>query len=151
MINIGIEDAKLQTIKLHVEVVSTKGHDFKKLEYTFKTAADNSTRSEKFPVSGHKIKKIITVKGLEIGFCYKFQIQLVTSNRILIGPYEQRACTSKFLSVQLALTISLCYKWFSLSLFKSAKLFLIFLCYAKHILHSLNKIDPNLSPGVPNV
>ncbi|XP_076078307.1 uncharacterized protein LOC143048503 [Mytilus galloprovincialis] len=91
--NVTTTERKLNIIKLHVRVSSTKGEKFTMLKWLYKTV-ENSTRTEQKPVRGdHYVDESIKVKGLEIGFCYNFQIDVQTQNGRWIGPIDQRACT----------------------------------------------------------
>ncbi|CAC5375531.1 unnamed protein product [Mytilus coruscus] len=90
--NVTITERKLNVIKLQVRVSSTKGEKFTKLKCLYKTV-ENSTRTEEIPVKGHNIDEIIRVRGLEIGLCYNFQIDVQTQNGRWIGPIYQKACT----------------------------------------------------------
>lgn len=76
-------------------VTSLKREEFTSLKYTFKTA-DNTTRTEIISVSGQNIHKFLKVKGLMIGFCFKFQIYVHSTNAGWISSIEKTACTSKF-------------------------------------------------------
>ncbi|VDI22599.1 Hypothetical predicted protein [Mytilus galloprovincialis] len=79
-ISVTITERKLTTIKLQVRVFSTKGENFTVLQWLYKTF-ENSTRTEQKHVrGGHYIDESIRVKGLEIGFCYNFQIDVQTQN-----------------------------------------------------------------------
>ncbi|XP_063404690.1 receptor-type tyrosine-protein phosphatase beta-like [Mytilus trossulus] len=91
--NVTITERKLNVIKLQVIVSSTRGENFTILKWLYKTE-ENSTRTETKPLRrGHNIDESIKVKGLEIGFCYNFQIDVETQNGRWIGPIDQRACT----------------------------------------------------------
>ncbi|CAG2191687.1 PTPB [Mytilus edulis] len=91
--NVTITERKLNVIKLQVRVSSTRGEKFTILKWLYKTL-ENSTRTEvKALKEGHYINEFIKEKGLEIGFCYNFQIDVQTQNGRWIGPIDQRACT----------------------------------------------------------
>ncbi|CAG2231497.1 unnamed protein product [Mytilus edulis] len=91
--NVTITERKTNVIKLQVRVSSTKEEKFTILKWLYKTE-NNSTRTEEKAVRrAHYIDESIKVKGLEIGFCYNFQIDVQTQNGRWIGPIDQRACT----------------------------------------------------------
>ncbi|XP_071137869.1 receptor-type tyrosine-protein phosphatase eta-like [Mytilus edulis] len=90
--NVTITERKLNVIQLQVRVSSTEGENFSLLKWVYKTE-ENSTRTEEKNVRGHYIDKSIKVKGLEIGFCYDFQIDVQTQKGRWIGPIVQKACT----------------------------------------------------------
>ncbi|XP_076078308.1 receptor-type tyrosine-protein phosphatase eta-like isoform X1 [Mytilus galloprovincialis] len=91
--NVTITERKLNVIQLQVRISSTKGEKFSLLKWVYKTE-ENSTRTEEKKVRGsHYIDKSIKVKGLEIGFCYDFQIDVQTQKGRWIGPIVQKACT----------------------------------------------------------
>lgn len=86
-------ERKQSSIKLQVEKTLPKETYCKKIE--FKLSTGDSLRTDTIKCKGNVIKKPKTIKKLESGVCYQFEISVTTKNNITIGPQSHFSCTSK--------------------------------------------------------